>query len=352
MQYLKIAILIFMSHAAFAKAFDFKAYNQLANKAELAITANNYSLALDYFNAAFEIKEKPFVQDIYNASICAIKENKLHEAAKLCRRLANAGVGGQFLSGNSIYQPLTTLKEWEELIRLANERRAQFQSVNKDLLHVLDSMSEKDQSVNHEWREAGFGMETPERKRMDLTYDTLSSDLFRLFNKTGFISEQMIGAVVKNDTTLEYRLPYDIIVIHNYQSRRQGDTLFRSMLYKAMYDGLVKPEYLALIEDFGSNMIERPNYGTTHCYVLYKCNMYLDQYAKEIFSTLNANRESIGMGPVDDDLKKILYKINNPHSKFMLRANYSKYGSFANKDSEDKFLSTSELVVREIPECQ
>lgn len=351
MKHIQIAILIFMSHPAFAQSFDYRSYNQLVNKAELEITDNKFLEAFGNYNSAFRIKDKPFVQDLYNASICAVKANKVTEAMNLCKKLADAGVGGKFLNRKSIYAPLKKLDSWDEIVRQADSKRAKFQSENRDLLHLLDSMAAKDQRLNQEWRAAGLTMETPERKQMDLTYDTLSQDLYNLFNSIGFISEQMIGAVVKDDTTLEYWLPANIIVVHNYQSRRVGDTLFRPILYKAIEQGLIKPEYVAHIEDFGSNNIGRPDYGTAHSYMLYKCNVYLDHYAKESFPAADENRKQIGMGPVADDLKKILFKISNPENEFMIRANYSKIGSFANTDSEEKFLQTSELIVKDIPDC-
>ncbi len=78
-----------------------------------------------------------------------------------------------------------------------------------------------------------------------------------------------------------------------------------------MREGLIKPEYLALIEDFGSNTnIQRPSHGT-----------------------------------------KFFTKSAPPQNKFFLRADYSMYKSFANKESEARFLEEREVIVKEIPDC-
>lgn len=98
------------------------AYLSLVNKAELNVIKEDYQQAIRNYDAAF-VLNTPFAQDLYNASICAIKEKAVQKAFIFCKLLANKGVGANFLK-QQIYKPLNDQEGWKELMVRAEKVKA------------------------------------------------------------------------------------------------------------------------------------------------------------------------------------------------------------------------------------
>ncbi len=325
-------------------------YHVLTNKAELAIVDNDLNSATQYYDSAFALRSKPFAIDAYNASICAIRVKQWEMAFHYANILADIGVGANFFKRNIYYLDLAEQKGWEELLARA-EAGLKRKAAYKPLLSVIDSLVKKDQYVNHNWRASG--MASKERQIMDLTYDTIAAHLSRIFDSVGFLSEDMIGASLsENGNEISYGLPFDVIIVHNYQSRRTGDTLFNRILRKALQEGQIKPDYYANIRDFGGGISEKAYYGSSHFYVMYKCSLYLEHYNKERLPAIEEARTNIGMGTTADYLKKLIYNIRYPSSGFMIFAPLSVVESYANKESEQRLLSDSDVIIEHIPDCR
>ncbi len=340
----------FIAKPAMAEKFNFKLYHALINKAELSIADGQYQQALKYYDSAFLGKKKPFALDLYNASVCAVKSNLSKQAVVYCQKLADKGVGGDFFKKNQIFTSLVSTKQWKPLLEKADQVRIKIQTKHQALLKTIDSLVEKDQKVNHNWQESG--MASKEREIMELTYDTIQSQLKGIFDGIGFPSEDMIGAPLTETGLMGYRLPFDIIIIHNYQTRTKGDTLFRPLLIKALKEGLIKPEYFALMEDLGSGDNSRPYYGSSHFYVQYQCSIYLENSNMQRLADIEKARADIGLCNTQDQLKKILFNIQNPVSGFRIMTALSKIGSFGNKESEQRMLNNSKAVLNQIPDCK
>jgi hypothetical protein len=327
-----------------------KAYHKFVNNAELAIVESDFNKAATYYDSAFHLSEKAFGQDFYNASISAIKANRLSKALSYCKALARKGVGRRFFEDKPIFAPLTKKPDWPKILRTAELSRRRLLRDHNALIRTIDSLVEKDQLVNQQWRDAG--MATAERQIMDLTYDTIQIALIKIFKKHGFISEGIIGVPLTTDNRIAYRLPFDVIIIHNYQSRMTGDTLFRQVLLKALDDGDIKPEYLATIEDFGGGDLTRPYYGSSHFYVQYKCSLFLENFNIQRIDQIDSSRKSIGLCTAADQLKKVLFNIQNPGNPFRIQTTMSKIGSFGDKESEQRMLDNSKVLVEKITNCE
>lgn len=338
---------ILATHFSWSGEFDYKRYNTLINEAELQIVDSSYSTALIYFDSAFAINQKPFARDLFNASIAAIKANRNKAAIRFCWQLAKKGVGKEFFSKYFEYSSLKNDAQWKDMLLTAETSRKQFRESTGQLVATLDRLYTKDQDVHVRSRETGS---MTIKEIMNLTDDTLSQALSKLFDRFGFIGEDMLGAPLDENGLLGYRFPYDIIILHNYQSR-DGDTLFSPVLRKALQAGLIKPEEFAGIQDGGSNMHRRPYYGTTHFYVQYLCSIYLENYHKENLVSIEENRKAIGLCSTADQLKKTIFNIENPGSTFMINARAAQIMSFGDKQSEQYMLNNSEVVIEKIPNC-
>lgn len=325
-------------------------YHRLVNQAELAIVDSNYTRAMTYFDSAFAERKSPFALDIYNASVCAIMAGKTRSLIAYTQLLIRKGAGQDFFKSNRIYSYVNPTQEWRAIMKSAPKATSKGRGQWAHLRRLVDSLADKDQLVNRDWRESGNA--PGPRNRMDMTYDTISQHLLRIFDSVGFLSEDEIGIPLTETGRVASNPTFDIIIIHNFQARMRGDTLFLSTLRKALEQGKIKPERLAGIEDFGSNDGSRPYYGTAHFFVRYKCSIYLENIRNDQMEEIESNRKKIGLFSTGDYLKKAIYNLNHPGSDFRINAQVSEIGSFQDQASENYFLQNSKVIVDQVPFCK
>jgi hypothetical protein len=318
------------------------------NQAELKIVDSNYKGALACYDKAFKTGGHLFATDLYNASLCAMQLRDSRQAMLLCRELSRRGTGPAFFDRQSVYYGLRRHKDWNKLLEQAARDKQKIMDRYGRVLAIVDSLVAKDQEVNHEWRASGMMKE--KRLVMDLTYDTISLHLNRLFDSLGFLSEDKIGAYITDDTTLQPGLPFDVIIIHNYQARMEGDTLFNAILRSALEDKIIKPEYYARLHDFSYN--DPGNFfGSAHIYIKYKCTLYREKEPLISYPKLEQARQGIGMPRLADYEKKLRYRLEHPDTRFYIPAPVTVFGSFVDGASEKQFLSKHEVVADKIDGC-
>ncbi|MCX2429849.1 hypothetical protein [Pedobacter sp. GR22-10] len=327
----------------YAGVYDLKKYGSLINQAELNIIEGKYVQALSIYDSAFSYyTSSPFTQDLYNASLCALKTKRSDKAISLCRQLASKGVGIPFFRFNKAFLPLSKRKDWNSTMNYARTIKDSFERVNVSLLRIIDSLVAKDQRGNAEWKKAG--MTSNAKLKMYATNDSIAKTLSKIFEQKGFLSEDIIGAPLTKEGHLNSMLPFDVILVHNFQSGQWGDTLFSSILEKALNAGQISPSYYASIVDMGSNTGIRPYFGETRFYMQYKCKIYLDPYTKSIALTVDSNRRSIGLCSIDDLLKKVIFRSQYPKSDFKINVHLSIIGSYADKLSEEAMMNERTLI--------
>ncbi len=323
-------------------------YHEIINSAELKIIDGDYKSSLNLYLTAFKKSDRNFAVDLFNASICAVKINKKNKAIILCKALAEKGVGVKFFTGNVAFLPLSNSKFWPQILRDAARARDSFHNANNKLLALLDSLVERDQAVNLAWRNAPGDKRREARLHMDEVYDTLSRTLKTIFDTVGFVSEFSVGVRVKNDTLINDWFPFYIIMVHNYQARMTGDTLFSSTLKKALAEQLIKPSQYAMIPDFGGSIVPSENYRSTQHYIQYNCNLYKENVNDEMVEEIDSLRNSIHLEPLADNLRKIVFNIKNPNTPFIIFGRAAKYMSFTDKESERFFLDHHKMVQKDV----
>lgn len=278
-------------------------YHQSVNDAELSIVGKDYKQALAYFNRAFTYSNSPFATDLYNASICAIKIGDHESAMKFCTRLTKKGVGRAFFEGKKIFVPLREHQNWEDLCSSAEELKVKFEKNNYEVLSIIDSLVAKDQLANHQWRASGQSAEM--RKIMDIIQDSISRHLLSILKKYEFLSEDVRGVTLSGGN-ISNSLPFDVIIIHNYQSRLKGfgDTLFTGILTEALGNGIITPQYFAIIQDSPGDHIGSVDYGSARIFMKYKCNLYFDSSVEDSLTVLDQRRRGIGLSSLEDLRKK------------------------------------------------
>ncbi|MCH5684316.1 hypothetical protein LWM68_08580 [Niabella sp. W65] len=300
----------------------------MVNQAELRIVDSNYQKALELYMLAFREHQFHFSHDLYNASVCATETGKTKVAMQLCMELSKKGVGANFFLKKSVYQSLKSNKNWTKLLsksaQVKNDQALKYGAIRR----VLDSLVEKDQQVNHEWRNSG--MDKQKRLIMDLTYDTISRHLSKLFDTYGFLSEDKIGTYVEDDTVLRIGLPFDVIIIHNYEARMVGDTLFNPVLRMALRNKIIKPDYYARMHDFvGADSTNF--FGSSHIYIQYKCTLYRETKPFLSFDKIEAARKRIGMSSLADFERKLKYKLENKKASLQFMLQYRSMAALSMK---------------------
>lgn len=331
-------------------AFNVRAVNNyfdLVNQAELEIVSGNFGKSHKLYNLAFQINRNPFAIDLNNAALSAVYAKQLKSALILCQKLARKGVGPMFFSKSSVFAKLKNQNGWNQLLVEAATQKENLKEKNSLLLAYIDSLVKKDQYVNSLWRNAAPMEKSKARDFMDLTYDTISHNLFDLFDSVGFVSENLIGVKIINDTIINPDLPFDVIIIHNYQAQTTGEGLFSSVLSRAFNSGLISSKYFATIQGYNGGA-PGSNYQTSGYYIQYNCNIYRQKMSAEDLNTVNKMRASIHLDSLSDNLKKMVYKIRNPYTKFIFNANASRYMNFVDKNSEKSFLDGTDLILENI----
>lgn len=327
---------------------NFIFYNKHINRAEIAIIDNRYSDALQSFDSALLFDSVGYAQDLYNASVCALNIGNHEKSFLYCYKLASTGVGRDFFNTKTLYSPLKKHILWDRLLVLAKEKQEYFKAKYGDILMVVDSLVQKDQAMNKKWRESKMDNEVG--MLMDLTNDTIAKALNNLLIKEGFLSEKLIGAKPSPEGEFLIRTPFDIIMIHNYESRRIGDSLFNDVLYEALINGLIKQDYYAFIRDFAGGHSSLDYFGSGHLFGQYHCKIFKRKFAD--LEEIEKQRKRIGLGTVEDYAKKILFNIQNPTTDFQINGHCAKYMNFRNKESEEIFLQGNEVFIAKIPDCE
>lgn len=351
-----LLICIQMSTLSFAQQ-NLASYYSHTNKAELAITQSNYTNALNEYKEAFKANNMPFASDLYNALCLAIALKSLNHAYDYCFTLAGKGVGAAFFNKKTLFEELKTkdAKLWKAIIDHAAKSRKTFDTNNKLLNVALNKLYDKDQQMHTLLQQAGEKYKQTEVmvKKSD---DSISGELMKVFSKHGFLSEFNMGVFTKDDTVLLKEPGFYVMIRHNFQGLSSYDTLFAPLCKKAIAEGTLHPMVYAGFRD-GNPINGNIYYGTAHLITRYKCSIYAEAedvqaVASNTFKKINTERSEIFIPSLQDALPKILFRIQNPHSGFIFRDNYSTVSNFANSESEQSFLGRNIVLVAQIPACK
>jgi hypothetical protein len=343
---LVLCLIVMQRSIAFCHEEHFETYNEQVTKAEMNIIDGDFKSAMQHYKLAFEQKENPFASDLYNASVAAIKTGNYTQAFALCNRLATKGAGGVFFEKKTAFQPLKKQPAWEALIKTAELEKNRIKKEQGETIKWVNGLVDKDQEWHTIWSKSDFNQTL--EMQMAAADDSLSGELMKVFDRQGYLSEDVIGANVTDDTTINFPAHW-IIILHNYQGRHNTeDTLFTPILRKALSEGKISPRFFAYLQDHGSNMIRRPVYGTGRGYNIWQCNLYKYPTNAIAVSDIETNRRSIGLGTLAEDEQRIFYTLNRKDYDFIIYGEVSTTGSFANKESEQRFLETSLLVLKDI----
>lgn len=356
-----IGILFFIGISSLpARANDNKAYFNNVNQAELAIIKGQYKTAINYYETAFK-EMKPLAQDLYNASVCAVKVRSYKQALAYCRQLAGKGVGKDFFLYKTTFEPLRNHNGWAALLEWATKVKDSLHNRNKTLLAHIDTLYACDQYWHGLWRKSNQH-DTALYTLLDNADDSLSFALMDIFKQHGYLSEDMLGVEMENDTVISDWPSFFIIMLHNDEGmpwlstrtapRRIPKGAFAKIFRQAIDAGQINPELVAMVEDRGGHgdLQDTIFFGTSSLYSIYKNNVYISKEANtpDNLKKIESNRTQLGTYPLNDYIKKARYKILHPGSPFWFYPLIGSVSSFADEESRKRFLENHDLYLKNI----
>jgi len=322
-------------------AENLKLYYADIDSSEMALIHDNYQSAISFYVKAFQQKDKPFADDIYNLSVCYVKTGNLDKAMATCFELVNSGVGDKFFRDHSIFDTLHAMPEWPSLLENSAKVKAEFElknaAINKklNLLHQMTPEIEDSiiRLVNHQ----------------DSIYTTELLGI--LHENSGIVSAFELGASVGEQGEINFWPDYFIIILHNYEGlslthKENVVSPFDSLLKKAVFDGNIKPSVYAFLHDFAeSDMYKR--FCVSQLYWIVNDSLYINKFYanKDVRQKINRVRATIMLPSLQHDQQKQLYSMKEPNSPFQLYAPTNRIGNFKDKQTEAIFLKNMQLVV-------
>ncbi|WP_345157023.1 hypothetical protein [Pontibacter saemangeumensis] len=282
-------------------------YHPLINVAELNIVRGEYADALSAYKQAFASVPTPFARDYYNAAVSAVQLQDEKQAFGYLEQLVLKGVSLPYLERQQVFDSLRTTKAWKKFERQYPKNRSKFEeTLNKELRADLDELYARD--AYFRLAEGGLRVHGDTIRKIETAN---VENLLAWIEEYGYPGEQLIGVA----DTLE-QLPRFSIVIQRQTKARKGYD-FTEILTKAVKEGRLAPQPVAYLLDqqagkglYGSKAFVTVN--CTRCKEQEKPQRYLvEKMSEEELERINKRRAPLGLEPLDDYKKKVLFGLGN-----------------------------------------
>ena len=146
MKNLFIFLTLLFSTSLFAQVDFRKEYYPAINRAEMAITKDDYQTAFSEYQTAFSAVKTPLARDIFNAVACKFLLNDFEGARPLLLKLAKKGISGSSLELKEVFMLDNIKSQWNSFKFLYEQIQSmQEEQVSSDLVEkikVFDSSYE------------------------------------------------------------------------------------------------------------------------------------------------------------------------------------------------------------------
>lgn len=299
-------------------------YHMLINKAELKILENKFDKSAILYEKAF-CTHNGFAIDLSNAFLTAYKcgneELMKYAASKLIEKGTKINYFNQ-----SRFSNLKTSDFWNEFLNSEYKisEKKYSQSINIQYRNSLVNLMKYDQ----EPRSPGLNL------NLEVVNQVVHDSLLYFLETYGFPSEEEVGIWFSNDTFIKNISPFELLVLHQFQSERGAD--FIQILKSAVRRGELKPIklgfYAGILDD------ESINFGCldNNQIVLYQINDSLYECSCKKMNIVNKRRKAFYLEPLETTLKKIKYYCE-VSSEFRLNISYS----HIHKEANDKVTNST-----------
>lgn len=280
-----------------------RAYCQLIDSAEIAITENNLNKAVSLYESAFKMRTYIHTNDLYNAAIVYTQISDFQHTRQLFDSLALRGFPINFFMKKSTFYKFRESNYWIEFMNSFPALRLNFhRTTNWEARYYVEYVHAKDQNI---YRNRHLYDEGARKK---ITND-LVTELIEFFEKRGYPVDQKIGCFFLNDTTfLINTFPLNVVLIHAYQ---QNDFRLTSQLKKYVEEGLIKPDQFMNWNQYElteKNIVG--NYGLENFFVVNGI-VFKDEPIISINEKIDSNRTEVLGCSFDRFCQKIVFQFFN-----------------------------------------
>jgi hypothetical protein len=183
MRNLSIFLTLLLTPPLFAQVDFRKEYYPAINRAEMAITKDDYQTAFTEYQTAFSAVKTPLARDIFNSVACKFLLNDFEGAKPLLLKLAKKGIASSSLEEKEVFRFDNIKTQWNNY-KFSYE---QIQSMQKE--NISPDLFEK-------------------MRLFDTTYDSLKANTLAFYvNKSGkqgiLISRDLRNNKLENELTQE-----------------------------------------------------------------------------------------------------------------------------------------------------
>jgi hypothetical protein len=190
MKNLFIFLTLLLTSPLFAQVDFRKEYYPAINRAEMAVTKDDYQTAFTEYQTAFLAVKSPLARDIFNAVACKFLLNDFEGAKPLLLKLAKKGISAEVLERKEVFNSLNIKEEW-----------ILFKSIYSDVLKgtLGEELSSIDQRIKSNKDSLDYYLEIPfNYQRVD-------------FGKgMQYYNFDKIDSLRLNDNEYKYALPFHL----------------------------------------------------------------------------------------------------------------------------------------------
>ncbi|MDP1816458.1 MAG: hypothetical protein Q8K92_18540 [Leadbetterella sp.] len=138
MKTLFIFLTLLLNSPLFAQVDFRKEYYPAINRAEMAITKDDYQTAFTEYQTAFSAVKTPLARDIFNAVACKFLLNDFEGAKPLLMKLAKKGIPGSSLEQKEVFMLDNIKSQWNSFKFLFEQiKNMQEEQVSSDLVEKI-----------------------------------------------------------------------------------------------------------------------------------------------------------------------------------------------------------------------
>ncbi|SDH94962.1 hypothetical protein SAMN05421846_10313 [Chryseobacterium taeanense] len=309
-------------------------YYASIDKAEYALVMGNKQEASDNYYQAFNEKENPFFDDIYNSFLVNAELQNDERGKQDYKKLKCLQYNFSEIKAFVFFEKFQERNKSfiEQIICTKNY-------FNYKLRKTLDSLAQWDQM----YRSTGSVQNlNAEERKIFIKNDSINAfTLKKIIEKYGFPNEYLIGM---DNSSLYANFKYQAIIIHQQKMGKYKHVDFEPLLYKAVQEGKMRnKDYAALVEfafvkkEYNYFPLIMLNDG---CCLINKSIYpeYRDQQKKQEIQNAEKRRSEIGLTSLS---RNVLYKLyNEENPKYKLEPFY-KVTLFLGKEEEENLRKKS-----------
>ncbi len=244
MKLLLFVLSITISHFLYANTIS--DYYSLTNEAELLICKGQPEPALEHYDKAFQLNIEPFGKDVYNAWICAYKQNDTIRFTAYSKILIKRGAFLHDYTHENLLNQVPGGPKIERFSAIWRELKLKIpNSTDKVFRADLQAIRDADQPPRKYFMEKCKGQYNICGRDSLNTFDSLNVlKLKKLMIEKGFPTESRVGFESDFPANSPF---YDIILLHD-RSWTNRHTL-DSLLYSKIKTGEFHPQHYVLLKD-------------------------------------------------------------------------------------------------------